>query len=101
MWLSEFTASEESRIDQLDPYVFSPQAWVSESMRGRTEGGGGEIVIMFLAIGGDIGPVKQQFLEALLGHLIFFLLSLTQGCLYSLELKELAEIIQTHKHIPH
>lgn len=70
-------------------------------MRGRTEGGGGEIVIMFLAIGGDIGPVKQQFLEALLGHLIFFLLSLTQGCLYSLELKELAEIIQTHKHIPH
>lgn len=54
-----------------------------------------------LAIGGDIGPVRQQFLKAFLGHLIVLLLCLTQGCLHSLGLKELVEIIQNHKHIPH
>lgn len=52
-------AAEDNRIDQLDPYVLSPQAGVSESTERRVKGWRERDFIMFLAIGGDIGPVKQ------------------------------------------
>lgn len=93
-------ASEDNRIDQLDPYVLSPQAGVSESTERRVKGWRERDFIMFLAIGGDIGPVKQQFFRGVFRNLIV-LLSLIQSFLHRVELKGLVEITQNHKHIAH